>query len=313
MEGLTWLKFALRLNPAAQVWEHEWTEREPLILSSIRKVTRPSFFEFFQPGQCLSPASVYKADCFPVEFGAASRLTVSFPRTLGVDLSGRVVVVGCKVVDIGPGEGVFGRLSPVKPGSLAEYVIAPYEGIVVLPVSISPWLAGAAGTSSLVANQSIAPDFHAADKVFINGGSGGVESFAIQVAKALDCHVTVTCSTDKIGLCQSLGADEVIDYKKVDVMNALYQHGRVFAHVVGKTLPSSMGGEEHRWKPLILENSHADLTQIARWMEEGKPETMIDQTFALDEVPEAFKRLKKGSLTGKVLTQRQRRIDRQTV
>ncbi|PNH39688.1 hypothetical protein VD0004_g7206 [Verticillium dahliae] len=206
--------------------------------------------------------------------------------TPGVDLSGRVVAVGCKVVDIGPGEGVFGRLSPVKPGSLAEYVIAPYEGIVVLP---------------------------AADKVFINGGSGGVESFAIQVAKALDCHVTVTCSTDKIGLCQSLGADEVIDYKKVDVMNALYQQGRVFAHVVGKTLPSSMGGEEHRWKPLVLENSHADLTQIARWMEEGKPETMIDQTFALDEVPEAFKRLKKGSLTGKVLTQRQRRIDRQTV
>ncbi|PNH69577.1 hypothetical protein VD0001_g7137 [Verticillium dahliae] len=213
--------------------------------------------------------------------------------TPGVDLSGRVVAVGCKVVDIGPGEGVFGRLSPVKPGSLAEYVIAPYEGIVVLP--------------------SIAPDFQAADKVFINGGSGGVESFAIQVAKALDCHVTVTCSTDKIGLCQSLGADEVIDYKKVDVMNALYQQGRVFAHVVGKTLPSSMGGEEHRWKPLVLENSHADLTQIARWMEEGKPETMIDQTFALDEVPEAFKRLKKGSLTGKVLTQRQRRIDRQTV
>ncbi|KAF3356782.1 Protein CobW [Verticillium dahliae VDG1] len=213
--------------------------------------------------------------------------------TPGVDLSGRVVAVGCKVVDIGPGEGVFGRLSPVKPVSLAEYVIAPYEGIVVLP--------------------SIAPDFQAADKVFINGGSGGVESFAIQVAKALDCHVTVTCSTDKIGLCQSLGADEVIDYKKVDVMNALYQQGRVFAHVVGKTLPSSMGGEEHRWKPLVLENSHADLTQIARWMEEGKPETMIDQTFALDEVPEAFKRLKKGSLTGKVLTQRQRRIDRQTV
>ncbi|PNH40594.1 hypothetical protein VD0003_g10076 [Verticillium dahliae] len=140
----------------------------------------------------------------------------------GVDLSCRVVAVGRKVVDISPGEGVFGRLSPVKPGSLAEYVIAPYEGIVVLPVSISPWLAGAAGTSPLVANQSIAPDFQAADKVFINGGSGGVESFAIQVAKALDCHVTVTCSTDKIGLCQSLGADEVIDYKKVDVMNALY-------------------------------------------------------------------------------------------
>ncbi|EGY14089.1 reticulon-4-interacting protein [Verticillium dahliae VdLs.17] len=143
-------------------------------------------------------------------------------QTPGVDLSCRVVAVGRKVVDISPGEGVFGRLSPVKPGSLAEYVIAPYEGIVVLPVSISPWLAGAAGTSPLVANQSIAPDFQAADKVFINGGSGGVESFAIQVAKALDCHVTVTCSTDKIGLCQSLGADEVIDYKKVDVMNALY-------------------------------------------------------------------------------------------
>ncbi|CRK11693.1 Zinc-type alcohol dehydrogenase-like protein C16A3.02c like [Verticillium longisporum] len=285
-------------------------------------------------------ASVYKADYFPVELGAASRLTGSFPRTPGVEFSGRVVAVGRKVVDVGPGEVVFGRLNPVKPGSLAEYVVAPYEGIAVLPASVSPRLAGAAGTSSLAAYQSIAPYVQAGDKVFINGGS-----FAIQVAKALACHVTVTCSTDKIGLCQSLGADEVIDYKKVDVMNALYQEGKVFAHVVdnvvgspstlfhpgcraimlpgrkrykvsfggglngaswansfvGNTLPSFMGGAEHKWKPLILENSHADLAQIAKWMEEGKLKTMIDSTFAFEEVPEAFNRLKKGSMTGKVV------------
>lgn len=290
-------------------------------------------------------AGINKADYWPVELGGVSRIMGSYPRFPGLDFSGRIVAVGRKVTDISPGDNVVGRMNPVKPGSLAEYVVASYDGVAVLPNGVSPRQVGAAGTASLAAYQSIAPYVETGDRIFINGGSGGVGTFAIQVAKALGCHVTVTCSTDKIGLCRDLGADEVIDYKKVDVMDTLRQKGRVFAHVVDNVVGSPhdlfhpgcgqimlpgrkryyvsvgggmnvdtwahttvgnsflpfLGGSKHKWKPLVTENSHEDLAQIARWMGEGKLKTVIDSTFAFEEVSEAFRRLKKGSMAGKVV------------
>ncbi|RMZ67575.1 zinc-binding dehydrogenase [Pyrenophora seminiperda CCB06] len=177
-------------------------------------------------------ASIYKGDWWPIELGGVSKIMGSYPRSPGYDFGGYVVAVGRKVTGVKPGDPVFGRMDPFKQGSLAEYIIAPFEGLAVLPPSVSPRLAGTAGTSALAAYQAIAPFVEPGDKVLINGGSGGVGTFGIQIARALGCSVTVTCSTDKVQLCKELGAEDVIDYKNEHVMTALRQRGKVFAHIV---------------------------------------------------------------------------------
>ncbi|KAK4456341.1 zinc-binding dehydrogenase [Cladorrhinum samala] len=180
----------------------------------------------------VAAAGINPNDYKLVQMGGISRAMVSYPRAPGLDFSGRVVAVGRKVTDIAPGDYVFGRMDPVKTGSLAEYVVAPYEGVALLPEGLQLQHAGAAATAALTAYQSIAPYVKPGDKVFLNGGSGGVGTFAIQVAKILGCHVTVTCSTAKVPLCRDLGADEIIDYKTSNVMESLRARGKVFALVV---------------------------------------------------------------------------------
>jgi len=174
-------------------------------------------------------ASIWRGDWWPVELGGASRiLGVSYPRSPGYDFGGYVVAVGRKVTGVNLGDPAFGRMDPFKQGSLAEYIIAPFEGLAMLPTNVSPRLAGTAGTSALVAYQAIAPYVEPGDKVLINGGSGGVDTFSIQIAKALGCSVTVTCSTNKVQLCRELGAEDVIDYTQEYVMKALRERGQIF-------------------------------------------------------------------------------------
>ncbi|KAF6784866.1 zinc-binding dehydrogenase [Colletotrichum sojae] len=164
-----------------------------------------------------------------VEMGGVSRTMVSYPRSPGLDYSGRVLAVGRKVDDVAVGDRVFGRMDPARPGSLAEHIVVPYEGVTVLPEGLSLLHAGGAATAALAAYQSITPYVKPGDRVFLNGGSGGVGTFAIQIAKALGCHVTVSCSTAKVPLCEDLGADEVIDYRATSVMDRLRAAGKVFS------------------------------------------------------------------------------------
>ncbi|KAH6693804.1 reticulon-4-interacting protein [Plectosphaerella plurivora] len=179
-------------------------------------------------------AGVNPADYKLIGLGQVSRFVISYPKIPGMDLAGRVVAVGAEVPkDVKVGDSVIARMDPLKTtGSLAEYLIADYDGVAALPANVTPHQAGAAATTALTAYQTIAPYVKAGDKVFINGGSGGTGTFGIQIAKALGCHVTATCSTAKIPLCKELGADEIIDYKTTDVVTKLRELGKVFAVVV---------------------------------------------------------------------------------
>jgi len=178
-------------------------------------------------------ASINPADYKVPGLGQLSRAMIPYPKTPGMDFSGRVVAIGEDVPDVKVGDNVVGRMDPMlATGSLSEYVVAPYDGVATLPKDVSLTQAGAAATTALTAYQTIAPYVKAGDKVFLNGGSGGAGTFGIQIAKALGCHVTVTCSTAKISLCTELGADEIIDYKTTDVIAALREKGKVFAVVV---------------------------------------------------------------------------------
>lgn len=210
-----------------------------LVQQSIPRLTQP-----LKPDQVLIKtlrASINPADYKAPELGIASRAMLTYPKTIGMDCSGEVVSIGDKAKEIGGlevGDRVMARIAPFSAaGALGEYTSVERDGgLAKVPADFDMDQAAGAPTVGLTAIQSIKPYVKPGDKIFINGGSGGVGTCGIQVAKLLDCSVTVSCSTGKIDLCKSLGADEIIDYTKQDVIEALKKtatdSGKLFDHVV---------------------------------------------------------------------------------
>ncbi|KAI1282984.1 hypothetical protein F5Y07DRAFT_386188 [Xylaria sp. FL0933] len=182
---------------------------------------------------------------------ASLALTRSFTATPGMDYAGIVVEVGSKVNSpfassstspsispahtYKPGDAVFGRVEQTPFGTLAEYIQPSAEGCVPLPPGVSPEAASTLGTAAQTAYQVLHPFVTpgAGDEVFINGGSGGVGTYAVQIAaRVLGCVVTTSCSSRNVDLCASLGASTVLDYTTSNVTEALRARGRVFRLVV---------------------------------------------------------------------------------
>lgn len=190
--------------------------------------------------------SLNPADYKIAEMGKLARVILSPPASPGMDYSGRVVLTGSSSSPYRPGQLVFGRIDPTKYGTLAEYIIVKNnDGLVAVSEDeeddenettreMLPQLAGV-GTGALTSLQAIKPYIGAGGpetKVFINGGSGGTGTFAIQIAKALGCHVTTSCSARNADFCRSLGADEIIDYQTQPIGEVLASGGPVFQLVV---------------------------------------------------------------------------------
>lgn len=137
----------------------------------------------------LNPVD-YKLPELPV----VGRMAITKPATPGLDFAGKVVQVGpdCRVK---VGQMVFGKLEPKQQfGTLGQYIIGSKAGTVPIPDGITTEQAATIGVCGLVTYQALAPNVKAGNRVFINGGSGGTGTFAVQIAKALGCHVTTTCS-----------------------------------------------------------------------------------------------------------------------
>jgi NADPH:quinone reductase-like Zn-dependent oxidoreductase len=187
----------------------------------------------------LNPAD-YKLPVTPI----IGSLIIKKPAIPGFDFSGIIVELpgGCKT-ELKPGDAVFGRLDwPYQNGTLAEYTLTQLNGTIALPPGISFVQGAAISTAAITAYQSLEPFIKPGDVVFIDGGSGGVGSFTIQIAKLLGAsHVTVTCSPANEERVRSLGADDVIDYRKENVLQELItatkDKGRLFDHVV-ENVPS---------------------------------------------------------------------------
>lgn len=281
-------------------------------------------------------------DYKPAEIPFVGRLMVPKLATPGIDF------VGCMVVaatgsSLKPGQLVFGAVgtSPFAGGALAEFALVEKTNAVAVPDGVGPIDAGTIPVAGLTAYQSIVPRVKKGDKIFINGGSGGTGVFGIQFAKAVGCHVTTTCSTTNVELCKSLGADEVVDYKKHSVLEALKASGHKFDHAVDnvasekelywrsqeylqpgaayvlvggepsfanagdmlkrKVLPGFLGGIKGNVEGFWPEKKPEDLEQIAKWMQEGKVKAVIDQKFPFEEAPKAFEKLKTGRAKGKIV------------
>ncbi|KAL8709439.1 MAG: hypothetical protein Q9220_005822 [cf. Caloplaca sp. 1 TL-2023] len=295
-------------------------------------------------GQCL--IEVLSASLNPVDFKfpeapIIGRFMVGKPASPGLDYCGRVHTPGPSS-PLSPGQLVFGRLdAPTKFGVMGQYIVVPKDGMAPLPEGVNIDDGAAIGTAGLTAYQSIAPFVKADDHVFIHGGSGGTGTFGIQIAKALGCTVTTTCSTANVELCESLGADNVIDYKNVDVVSTLQSHGPRYNLVVdnvgtpsnlyyasntflkdggrymqvGGSLtfesiknllsrmlwPTVLGGGKHKFEFIGVVSKTEDFQQLGKWMKEGKLKAVIDEVFERERAPEGYRKLRTGRAKGKIV------------
>jgi NADPH:quinone reductase-like Zn-dependent oxidoreductase len=282
----------------------------------------------------LNPAD-YKVPSFPV-FGK-----ILCPPTPGMDYSGLVAAIHSSNTDYKIGQAVFGRVNlfefPKRTGALAQFLVAKRNECVPLPEGLSLDDAAAIGTAGLTAFDSLQFGNLNGKNVFINGGSGGVGIFTIQIAKIMGAKVTTTCSTPNVELCKDLGADEVIDYTVTTVLDVLKAGGRVYdlaidnvgqdlsflkhcetylrpkaSYVqVGGAGPVLAAAAAYAYIPCIrigknpvsmigVKQSAKNLKTIAQWAVEGKLKMIFDSTYPLEEVPKAYERLSSGRARGKI-------------
>lgn len=170
-------------------------------------------------------------------------LRFQLPATLGSDLAGIVVEVGSRVTRFKPGDAVFASVFDLGTGSLAEFAIVPENAAALKPSNLDFVQAASIPMVALTAWQALKERAHLkpGQKVFIPAGSGGIGTLAIQLAKHLGAKVGTTTSTGNVELVRSLGADEVIDYKKQEFEEVLRNYDVVLGTVRGDSIKKSLG------------------------------------------------------------------------
>ncbi|GJC80395.1 zinc-type alcohol dehydrogenase-like protein C16A3.02c [Colletotrichum liriopes] len=153
------------------------------------------------------------------------------PATPGLDFSG--TVIDTTLANLKPGQRVFGRTESPACGTLAEFVVVGMTGIAPVPAGVSLKDASCVGICGVTALQSLVPFLKQGSSILINGGSGGVGVFAIQIAKLLGCtKITAVCSGQNADLCRRLGADDTIDYRSEDPPTVLERNGHHYDHIL---------------------------------------------------------------------------------
>jgi len=195
-----------------------------------------------EPSQHLvrtSIVAVNPVDYKPAEVYFISRFAIPKPATPGIDFAGHIVIPA-EGSSLKEGQAVWGVTgkSPFAGDALKEYIVPDAKFTLALPDGVHLADAATIGVAGQIAYGAIVPKVRAGQNVFINGGSGGVGAFAIQIAKILGCHVTTACSTANVDFCQQLGADVVLDYKKGSVADALKLSGCIYDHIVDNVCDS---------------------------------------------------------------------------
>ncbi len=255
---------------------------------------------------------------------------------MGVDYAGTVEAVGRNVTRFKPGDDVFGGRS----GALAEYVTARADRAVVLkPANLTFEQAASVPIAAITALQGLRDKgkVQPGQKVLINGASGGVGTFAVQIAKSFGADVTGVCSTRNLEMVRSIGADQVIDYTKEDYTKSGQRYDVILDNVGNRSLLDNRrilnpegkyvligggGPDNGRWigplagpiKALVLspfvtqdmgmllaDLNKEDLTILSDLMQAGKVTPVIDRRYRLSEVPAAIRYLEEGHARGKVV------------
>jgi len=252
---------------------------------------------------------------------------------LGMDVAGVVEAVGATVTRFQPGDEVFG----IGKGTFAEFTRVAENKLALKPTNLTFEQAAAVAISGLTALQGLRDRAHleAGQKVLIIGASGGVGTYAVQLAKALGAEVTAVCSTTKIDLVRSLGADRVIDYTRDDFAQGSERYDAILdiggnaslARLRQVLAPAGtlviaggesdgrwLGGSDRQIRALVLSlfvsqklatyvcrENHEDLIVLKELIESGKVTPAIDRTYPLSEAAKAVEYLKAGHARGKVV------------
>jgi NADPH:quinone reductase-like Zn-dependent oxidoreductase len=252
--------------------------------------------------------------------------------TPGMDLAGEVEAIGAGVTGLRPGDAVFGW----GPGAFAEYASVPADNVMATPRGLSFEQAAAVGDSAFTALIAVRDQgrVRPGDAVLINGASGGVGTFAVQLAKSFGAEVTAVCSTVNAELVRSLGADHVIDYTREDFTHSGRHYDVMFDLIGSRSLARSrrvltprgtyvlvgvkdMGrwfGLARQFKALctapfvrrktrvfVCKHTRADLTALKGLVEAGDVRPVIDQRYDLTHIRDAFASLGSGHARGKTV------------
>jgi len=256
---------------------------------------------------------------------------------LGRDVAGQVEAVGRMVTQFKPGDEVFGISHT---GSLAEYAVTPERALVIKPPNVSFEEAASIPIAGLTALQGLREGkIQPGQKVLINGATGGVGTFAVQIAKFFGAEATAVCSTRNVQLVRSIGADHVIDYTKEDFTKSDQRYDVIFDNVAnhsfadrrrvlnpkGICVLAGMGGAgtrggqaigrivggftarglssfvDQKFAMYVTKMSKPDLIMLAGLIEAGKIKPVIDRTYKLSDAVNALRYLDEGHARGKVV------------
>lgn len=252
---------------------------------------------------------------------------------LGADIAGRVEAIGSGVTQFKPGDEVFGDISACGWGDFAEYAVASENALVLKPTNLSFEESAAVPLAAITALNGLRDKGHIqpGQKVLINGASGGVGTFAVQIAKYFGAEVTAVCSTGKLDLVRSIGADRVIDYTREDftkngqlydlILAANGYHsisdykralspGGIYVMTGGSLAQMFQALVIGPWITMTGSNkmvtggagpNKIDLAFMKELLEAGKVVPVIDRLYQLSEVADAIRYIEEGHAKGKVV------------
>jgi NADPH:quinone reductase-like Zn-dependent oxidoreductase len=281
----------------------------------------------------LNQADLYLLRGEPLPLRLSSGLRRPKRPTLGADIAGQVITVGGGVTQFQPGDAVYGDLAACGFGGFAEYVCARAEALAPKPASLSFAQAAAVPMAAVTALQGLraAGPVAAGERVLVHGASGGVGTFAVQLARAMGAQVTAVCSARHVEQARTLGAEHVIDYAQEDftrdgqrydlilVVNgrrslaeyrrALSPRGRlvVAGGDVGTIMQATLLGpvvslaHSITVRSLLARPSRDDLLFVGQLLDSGVVVPVIDRCYPLRELPEAMRYLGSGHARGKIV------------
>ena len=267
----------------------------------------------------------------PFPFRLVAGLRTPKFKIIGTDIAGRVEAVGRNVTQFRPGDEVFGELSRCGFGAYAEFAAAPETALALKPANLSFEEAATLPTAGCTALQGLRKGrIQRGQQVLINGASGGVGTFAVQLARAFGTDVTAVCSTRSADVARSIGADHVIDYSRDDFASLGQQYDLILATNGDRSIwdykraltaqgSYAMTGGSNRqladallFGPLLsmgrqkfgnvlMKPNQADLLVLKELCETGKVRPVIDRRFPLGEVASAVRYVEDGHARGKVV------------
>jgi NADPH:quinone reductase-like Zn-dependent oxidoreductase len=259
-----------------------------------------------------------------------------FPLVLGFDVAGEVAAVGRDVTRFREGDSVYAMLQPPRAGGYAELAVAPKSAVARKAVSQTDVEAASMPVAALTALQALRDlgGLKAGQSVLINGASGGVGTFAVQIARALGARATGVCGPSNVGLVRELGADEAIDYKKEDFTSRGEKYDMVFDAVARSTfskcrriltpsgtyvstLPTAglilrsmvlqpvlaLAGVKRQARMIVAKPRGEDLSLLAELADAGKLKPVIDRVYPLEQAREAHDYSETGRARGKIVLQ----------